>query len=76
VLSRRVDIGVLGVFGDISEVDAGLLRLGGAAMPGKHVPNRTGHPDLAVKLLIVTTAKGHPVLVCYQRTVPVTVWHS
>jgi hypothetical protein len=44
VLSRRVDIGVLGVFGDISEVDAGLLRLRGAAMPRKHVPNRTGHP--------------------------------
>jgi hypothetical protein len=44
VLSRRVDIGVLGVFGDINEVDTGLLRLGGAAMPRKHVPNRTRHP--------------------------------
>ena len=64
MLSRRVDICVLGVFGDISEADAGLLRLGGAAMPRKHVPNRTGHPgrvgDLAVKAPDSNDGEGAP----------------
>jgi hypothetical protein len=44
VLSRRVDIGVLGVFGDISEVDAGLLRLRGAAMQTCSKPHGAPRP--------------------------------